>query len=702
VRVLFIHFGTFDCNSAIQVFHFGQRLTEMGFEVSLCAKGDVELVRSVGEPGFECLSYDDLPSKVSELGRDPRETVVHAWTPREGVRLATTSVTRRLGVPYLVHMEDNEEHLVAEMVGLETKEIKRLPLGEQDRIIDNSFAHPTHYRGFLQEAAGVTVITEELNEFNFGHRPHHLARPGVDPKRFAPGLDPTWARREMGVRPEDFVLVYHGIMHHANQREMFSLYTAARLMRRRDYPVRLVRVGESYVRGIDYTSFSALSDGAIEMGGVPWSEIPRYLAAADAFVQPGAPDDFNRYRLPSKVPEFLAMGRPVVLPNCNIGADLSHGENALLLQDGRGVEIADQLERLLNEPALAARLGRAARRFALEQLNWDENATRLAEFYREIVSSARNPGRSMPPPDHSEGPQLARHDGLRGRVARAAGSLRRRRAGTSIHHRPVIASPATAVAANSSASLIPDDELALIRERYQGRFPVPSLSYATVRDYVESRESLGGLFTASFDMMNLQRCWVLKAILGNVEPGSRLIEIGAGEPLVAGILSRMGYEVTVVDPYDGSGNGPREYGAYTRGYPDLRFVRDKFPPREELDGPFGAVYSISVLEHVPAAAVGEAVSAAQGLVAPTGGCCVHAIDHVVRGWGAEEHRERLEQVVVASGLGDALLDETVRRLEDDPDAYFVSAEAHEVWRGSIPYDDYPMRRIASINLFRRA
>jgi hypothetical protein len=241
----------------------------------------------------------------------------------------------------------------------------------------------------------------------------------------------------------------------------------------------------------------------------------------------------------------------------------------------------------------------------------------------------------------------------------------------------------------------------LIRERYRGRFPVPPLSYGTVRDYVESRESLGGLATASFDMKNLQRCWALKAILGNVEPGSRLVEIGAGEPLVAGILSRIGYEVVVVDPYDGSGNGPREYAAYARGYPDLTFVRDTFPPRDGVEGRCGAVYSISVLEHVPAEAVGELVAGAQELVEPTRGCCIHTIDHVVRGWGAEEHRERLDRVVTASAIDSELLGETLARLEDDPETYFVSAEAHDRWRGSIPYDDYPMRRIAAINLFRR-
>ncbi len=64
----------------------------------------------------------------------------------------------------------------------------------------------------------------------------------------------------------------------------------------------------------------------------PGSEVPGYLALADAFVQPGAPDEFNRYRLPSKLPEFLAMGRPVILPRCNIGNELSDRENAMLLE----------------------------------------------------------------------------------------------------------------------------------------------------------------------------------------------------------------------------------------------------------------------------------------------------------------------------------------------------------------------------------
>ena len=61
----------------------------------------------------------------------------------------------------------------------------------------------------------------------------------------------------------------------------------------------------------------------------------------------------------------------------------------------------------------------------------------------------------------------------------------------------------------------------------------------------------------------------------------------------------------------------------------------------------------------------------------------------------------LEQIVESSKLPVAELHETMAALKEDPDTYFVSAEAHERWRGALQYDDYPMRRIASIQLFKR-
>ena len=78
------------------------------------------------------------------------------------------------------------------------------------------------------------------------------------------------------------------------------------------------------------------------------------------------------------------MGRPVVLPDCNIGHDLEHGQDALLLERGDALEIAERLEQLIDDPELRERLAAGARRFALEQLNWKDNSIALGRFLNRI------------------------------------------------------------------------------------------------------------------------------------------------------------------------------------------------------------------------------------------------------------------------------------------------------------------------------
>jgi glycosyltransferase involved in cell wall biosynthesis len=391
MRVLFLHFGKLNVNSVIQAFHLGEELTTEGIEVTLCGKGPGGRIAEIGEPSFDCITYDELDRTLRDWSRDPRETIVCSWTPREIVRVATERAVAALGCPYVVHLEDNEEHLLSEALRTPYEELCQLPAGRLDELCGEDFIHPLHYPRLMERAAGVTVITEALNEFNFASRPSHLARPGVDTERFRPDLPPVVTRERLGLSPDDFVLVYHGIGHWANLRELFSLYTAVKLLQRRGRRVRLVRLGSTKPGGVDPRTLQALRDGEPDLGDVPWREIPGYLALADAYVQPGGPNDFNRYRLPSKLPEFLAMGRPVVLPDCNLAADLTENENALLLRRGDALEIASSIERLLDEPALAERLGRGARRFAEESLSWPRNAAALADFYRRRLAATATP-----------------------------------------------------------------------------------------------------------------------------------------------------------------------------------------------------------------------------------------------------------------------------------------------------------------------
>ncbi|HTF72513.1 MAG TPA: glycoside hydrolase family 99-like domain-containing protein, partial [Edaphobacter sp.] len=248
-----------------------------------------------------------------------------------------------------------------------------------------------------------------------------------------------------------------------------------------------------------------------------------------------------------------------------------------------------------------------------------------------------------------------------------------------------------------------DRSLEQIYKRYGKSFQVAPLSYATVTDYCDSFDHLNPLTTSNGDLKDVQRPWVLKAILGRVPKGGRLLEIGAGEPFVADLLSRLGYEVWVVDPYDGSGNGPLEYERFSAECPDVRFIRAQFGdrllqlPEQSLD----CVYSISVLEHIPPDGL-LSVAAGMSKFLKKNGVSIHAVDHVHRGTGAADHLGNLELMVDLFGLSSKDLAHQLELVNQDADTYFLSAESHNRWRGSVPYSQFPMRVCISVQLSSEA
>jgi SAM-dependent methyltransferase len=263
--------------------------------------------------------------------------------------------------------------------------------------------------------------------------------------------------------------------------------------------------------------------------------------------------------------------------------------------------------------------------------------------------------------------------------------------------------PVTSPSSGGAASWFKPAALKAAAELYRGKYETKPLSYATVRDYCDSFDHLRPLASANHDLKDVQRPWVFKAILGQVAPGGRLLEIGAGEPLVAELLRQLGYEVWVVDPYDGTGNGPREFEAFRARYPKVKFVRDYFSDRLQIPAAqFDCIYSISVLEHVPMELIDGLLAGLRKFLKP-GGLNLHAIDHVHRGNGAEEHLEKLNRLVDGFGLGvENLRELLVNRLPIDPEAYYLSAEAHNGWRGNRKYSEFPMRVCISVQTCGRA
>lgn len=227
-------------------------------------------------------------------------------------------------------------------------------------------------------------------------------------------------------------------------------------------------------------------------------------------------------------------------------------------------------------------------------------------------------------------------------------------------------------------------------------------SYATVRNYCESVDHLPQITGLDGDLKNVQRPWAVKALLRAVPPPARLLEIGGGEPIVSGFLNELGYDVTLVDPYDGFGNGPTEYEEYVDRFPNVKIVRGYFEPHMPGLTPasFDAIFSVSVLEHLPAEASEKCFRATEEFLAP-GGASIHCFDFVLQGVAEQyaltsarnilNHQAQLGSRPAETGLEDLLA-----RLKDDVETFFLSPQGHHQWRRSLPYEKFPFRKVVSL------
>lgn len=388
MRVLFVNYYHLDTNSGIHIFNLANELTRLGLECSVCVPWGKQAVNALGRPLFETFDFEE-----ASLRNQPAFDLIHAWTPRESVRSMTEELTQIYQCPYVVHLEDNEEAVLEAFLKTSISQLLKLSSDELDRLIPGYLSHPLRYKEFLKHAAGVSTVINTLLEFCPEHVPGEVIWAGYEGTFQWDIPTDISLRARLGISERDHVVVYTGYVHPANRPEVFSLYLAVGLLNRKGIRTKLIRTGEDTVPLFDET-LSVLREYSIELGRVRRQDLPSVLSLADVLVQPGKPDAFNRYRFPSKLPEFLASGKPVILPAANIGAFLKDGEECLLLREGNALEIAQKLEYLFHNKDVRERIGFGGRQFAENNLEWKKIAGKLQEFYQRVLA----PGQLYPAP----------------------------------------------------------------------------------------------------------------------------------------------------------------------------------------------------------------------------------------------------------------------------------------------------------------
>ncbi len=130
--------------------------------------------------------------------------------------------------------------------------------------------------------------------------------------------------------------------------------------------------------------------GGIPAGRLTWAgergpdEVASLFASADLYVWPGFGEAYGIAYL-----EAQAAGLPVLAMDCGgIASVVNDGETGLLVPEDDGPAYAEALCRLIADPDLRLRLGRAGRRMVLEQRTVDNAATLLTNALLRTRRSA--------------------------------------------------------------------------------------------------------------------------------------------------------------------------------------------------------------------------------------------------------------------------------------------------------------------------
>jgi len=400
LRILFVLPQAIDSNCGYHVERLAAGLQAQGTECMAAVPQNANPSSVTRHLSLVTHTYAEIQKNGVSFSNGQGPDIIHAWTPREGVRQFVASLTAKTPCPVVIHLEDNEEYLTETAVGQPFAELEKLAQKELDKIIPNNRYHPIHGRRFLEQAQGLTLIIDTLEKFNFAHVPSLTILPPVDERLFYPRPINYTLRRKLDIPDNHIVLVYTGNVHAGNREEVLTLYQAVQLLNQQGHPTTLIRTGINAVPLTDGDD-AWIKNFEIPLGWVSREEIPDIMAAADMFVQPGKPGPFNDYRIPCKLPEYFAMGRPMILPGTNLGCLTVHGQEAYVLNKADGEGIAKAVLEIRGNTEISEKLAANGVNFYLQEL-CNHLAEDLKTYYYGVAVTAVPDGfvnkKEDPPP----------------------------------------------------------------------------------------------------------------------------------------------------------------------------------------------------------------------------------------------------------------------------------------------------------------
>ncbi|TND08094.1 MAG: glycoside hydrolase family protein [Bacteroidetes bacterium] len=261
-------------------------------------------------------------------------------------------------------------------------------------LVTNRFLLGMAYRLEAKLYKSATLITGQTQGIvkdilrRFPDRNVYWLPNGVDPAYYNPDTEVADWRAQNGFANDDFLLLYAGIIGHAQGLEII-LHAAEKLRDKKQ--VKFILLGEGPVKP---ELLQLKEKGKLEnvffFPAVGKKDMPAVVSAADAAVIPLRRLDLFKGAIPSKIFENLAMQKPLLLGVEGEAKELfiDEGKCGLAFEPENAGDLAAKTMTLFENRDAAKAMGINGRRYVIEKFSRDK----IAEGFVEMLNSvAGNP-----------------------------------------------------------------------------------------------------------------------------------------------------------------------------------------------------------------------------------------------------------------------------------------------------------------------
>jgi len=222
------------------------------------------------------------------------------------------------------------------------------------------------------------VLADEAKQRGARSETVHILPNAIDPTRFRSLRPEQSLRSRLGL--EGSIVIGHvGLFYRWDRLDV--LIEVARSIRDRHPEIKVLLVGDGpELENLKQTAFRlGMEREVILPGPVPRDDVPNYIEAMDICVLP----DSNAFGSPIALFEFMAMGKPCVVPDLGPMCDvIEDNVTGIMFPHGDYAALEKALLRLIEDSALRFRIGARAKDAVFSRHTWAANARFVVQLAR--------------------------------------------------------------------------------------------------------------------------------------------------------------------------------------------------------------------------------------------------------------------------------------------------------------------------------